>query len=66
MREIRLLARRCRLSTGDLVGLSRDAAACGSVAGPDDLTADQQERLLAVLRLMAEPARVEDYYSSVA
>lgn len=61
MREIRLLADRCRLSEGDLLGLAREAAGDSSIRGIADLTSDQIANLRAVLRLLASPIDLDHY-----
>lgn len=63
MREIQLLAERCRLSPGDLLAMSREVAADASsrIKGPEDLTGREQSLLIAWLQLLASPIDVEVY-----
>lgn len=63
MREIQLLAQRCRLSPGDLLHLSREVASDASarIRGPEDLTGEQIKLLAALLRVMASPIDVGVY-----
>lgn len=65
MREIQILADRCRLSTGDLIALSREVAedASSRVMGPQDLTTYQQGTLILLLRVLAAPVG-ERYFDS--
>jgi hypothetical protein len=66
MGEIELLSRRCRLSAGDLLALSREVAADDTVRGIVDLTPEQVSLLIGLLRLMASPIDVDDYHPAYA